>query len=458
MSTAEEQRTRVTVIGAGPAGVHCAGSLASKGFDVTIIDREIGGNYCRAGSVISNALLYLTRLYSRFSDKGKNFTKHEGDAEFSFDLKKASKYIEQVVTKLRKTFAEDLEEKSIKFLYGSARFSGKNSITVTTVEGEIEHEFDYCVIATGSCERDPGFTSSKKFMTIQSFLENGVIPSSVTVVGGGFVGCEFATIFRRIGCEVNIIECRENILNEMDTQIAKKFEEKLKKCRINVVKQTRIVNVEKVGNKSIIFLENGQKLESEEIFTAVGRKPCLDGLNINTAGIKLLEDGSVKLTKKLKTTAKNIYVVGDAAADEMLVNWAYRSADIVSEEIAGTGARVSVSDMPKVLYLDPEISRIGITEEQAKEKGIDYSVIKYNYSDLEKSLIQGAQKGYMKVVYDKKTRKIHGCHVIGEGASHIATMFSIIMQSGITIDKISTYVFNHPTYAEVLSDIASKVK
>ncbi|WP_430654683.1 hypothetical protein [Geovibrio thiophilus] len=114
--------------------------------------------------------------------------------------------------------------------------------------------------------------------------------------------------------------------------------------------------------------------------------------------------------------------------------------------------------MPKVLYLDPELAKVGFTEDELKDYAGEYACIKYNISDLEKTLISGAQKGYMKVVYDKDTRKILGCHVIGDGAGQICSMFSLLIQSGITIDKISDYVFNHPTYAEVLNDIASKVK
>jgi dihydrolipoamide dehydrogenase len=244
----------------------------------------------------------------------------------------------------------------------------------------------------------------------------------------------------------------------MDQQVVKKFEERLKKNGTDIIKSTKVEKIEKVGSKHILFLSNGSKIEAEEVFVAVGRKANIANLNLAAAGVELNEKGNIKLDDHMRSTNPKIYVSGDASGGTMLVSWAFRTSEVVTDSIMGVQNIKKLKNMPKVLYLDPEIAKIGHTEEELEDYDGEIACIKYNISDLEKSLISGAMKGYMKVVYDKDTKQILGCHVLSDGAGQICSMFSLLMQSGVTIDKISDYVFNHPTYAEVLNDIATKVK
>lgn len=453
-----ENNKNVLILGAGPAGLNAAKLLATEGFRVTIVDREIGGNYCRSGSVISNSLLYQSKIFASCSEKMSSLVSGDECSSVNFDFKKSRKLTEQSVTRIRKALNEDIENLDIQFVYGFGKFASENSMTVTSVDGDVEIKFDFCIIATGSSDINPGLSSSVKLLTVSSISELEKVPSKITILGGGFVGCEFATIFRRLGSAVTIIETKNEILRDMDQQVVKKLEEKFKKSGIEILKNTKVDKAEKVGNKYILFLSGGVKLETEEVFVAVGRKSNICCLDLDKAGIKLDENGNLKLTKKMRTTNPNVYAAGDASGGNMLVSWAYTTSEIAADAIIGNKTAKPWETMPRVLYLDPEIAKVGSTEDELKDSEGEYACIKYNITDLEKTLISGAQKGYMKVVYDKDSRKILGCHVIGDGAGQICSMFSLLIQSGITIDKISDYVFNHPTYAEVLNDIASKVK
>jgi dihydrolipoamide dehydrogenase len=453
-----DQKKKVLVLGAGPAGLNTAKTLASAGFDVTIIDKEMGGNYCRSGSVVSNALLSLSKTYGNCVEKMPAIVSGDECKGQGFDFKKARKLTEQAVGRIKKTLTDGLDDLGIHFLYGYAKFASANSAVVAGLEGNVEISFDYCVIATGSSDMETGINSSIKFLNVGNICELEKVPARVAVLGGGFVGCEFATIFRRLGSHVTIIEAKEDILRDMDPQIVKKFEERLKKLSTDILKNTKVEKVEKVGNKYILFLSSGEKMEAEEVFIAVGRKANIASLDLTKAGIKLDESGKLKLNKKMRTTNPAVYAAGDVSGGNMLVSWAYKTSEAVCDAIMENKASKAWETLPKVLYLDPELAKVGATEEELKDYQGELSTIKYNISDLEKTLISGAQKGYMKLIYDKNTRKILGCHVIGDGAGQICSMFSMMMQSGITIDKISDYVFNHPTYVEVLGDIASKVK
>ncbi|QAR33261.1 NAD(P)/FAD-dependent oxidoreductase [Geovibrio thiophilus] len=453
-----ENNKHVLILGAGPAGLNAAKLLATEGFRVTIVDKEIGGNYCRSGSVISNSLLYQSKIFANCTEKLQTLVSGDECSSVSFDFKKSRKLTEQSVMRIRKALTEDIENLNINFVYGFGKFASESSVAVTSVEGNVEIKFDYCIIATGSSDINPGLSSSVKLLTVSSISDLEKVPSKITILGGGFVGCEFATVFRRLGSAVTIVETKDEILRDMDQQIVKKLEEKFKKSGIEVLKNTKVEKAEKVGSKYILFLSGGVKLETEEVFVAVGRKASICGLDLDKAGIKLEANGNLKLNKKMRTTNANVYAVGDASGGNMLVSWAYTTSEIASDAVIGNKTAKPWETMPKVLYLDPELAKVGFTEDELKDYAGEYACIKYNISDLEKTLISGAQKGYMKVVYDKDTRKILGCHVIGDGAGQICSMFSLLIQSGITIDKISDYVFNHPTYAEVLNDIASKVK
>jgi len=448
---------KAIIIGAGPAGIQSALNLAESGFDVSIIDEQIGGNYAVAGSLISNALIYLSYLYSSYMNKTTKFLDHVCE-DNSFNFKKAKKYVESVSAKLKKNYSDDLENSGVNYIKGTARFNSENSVIVSEEENEYELEFDYAVVATGSRGMSNELSSSGKLITIRDIFELEKIPSSIAVIGGGFVGAEFSAFFKRLGSDVIIVEKSNRLLNSFDAQISKKYEDSLKKQSVEVIKDAEVDKVEKIGNKCITFLKDGNKIESEEVFVAIGRKPSLDNLDIEKAGVKLDKTGKPRLNTKLRSSNEAVYFVGDCTGLGMLVNWAYRSADIATNSITATGKVFQRHVLPRVLYIDPEIAYVGFNEDDAKEKGFDIGVIKYNFSDIEKSIILGESKGFLKVIYNKKNKRILGCHVIGKGAAQIVSMFSVMIQSKVSIDSISDYVFNHPTFAEVLSDIASKVK
>lgn len=448
----------IVVIGAGPAGIETAQKLAEAGKEVLLVDKIIGGNYCTGGSVVSNTLLHISHLYERFINKTSNFVDTDCSHDPRFDFKKARKYVEGVTSKVIKGFMEELEDCGVKTLSGFAEFTGKNTLKVVIDKEECHIAFEKAVIATGSTNMSANVPSTKKLLDTTNIFDLESTPKSVIIVGGGFIGTEYATFFKRIGCSVTVVEKTDRILSAIDTQVVKEFEDQFKKSGVEIIKEVSVDRIEKVGNKTIVFLSNDAKIEGEEVFVSIGRAPNVAKLSPDKAGIKFDERGFPQLNKKLQTTNKNIYMVGDSTGMNMFVNWAYMSADIAAADIMDNKRNISPDLCPRILKLDPEIASVGLSEAEAKDAGIDFKVIKHSFKNFERSIVQGTIKGFIKIIYASDTKKILGCHAVGSGASELVSTFAMMVQSKIPLSRIEDFVFNHPSFSCVLGDIAGKVK
>jgi dihydrolipoamide dehydrogenase len=346
-----------------------------------------------------------------------------------------------------------LEEANVNLIEGKALFTGENKVELDFNGAKKELKFHKAVIATGSIEKTLKNINCSKMYYASNIFNLEEIPKSIAILGGGFIGCEYATFFKRLGCEVKIIEKDNRLLKSFDEQIVKRLEDSFKKDGIKIFYNKNAQNIEKIGNKTILFTEGDEKIESEAVFVAIGRKPNLDKLNLETTGVKC-EDGR----PVLDSTNRDIYIVGDATGGDMLVNWAHLSSEIVSSSILNRPIYKKTNILPKVAYLDPEIASVGYTDEEATKVGFDPASLKYSYSNLEKSLIMGYSKGFAKIIYDKNLKRVLGAHIIGKGAAELISMFTMIIQAEIKIDQISEFIFNHPTFAEVLAEIGSKAK
>ncbi|MBZ4672294.1 MAG: Dihydrolipoyl dehydrogenase [Deferribacteraceae bacterium] len=447
----------IVIIGAGPAGVSTALSLSGKGYDVYLVDEKPGGNYSYSGSVVSNAFLYQSYLFHSFKERVLPILNIKNEKDYDIDFKKVKRNIDTIRNKLIKSYKEDLEEANVNLIEGKALFTGENKVELDFNGAKKELKFHKAVIATGSIEKTLKNINCSKMYYASNIFNLEEIPKSIAILGGGFIGCEYATFFKRLGCEVKIIEKDNRLLKSFDEQIVKRLEDSFKKDGIKIFYNKNAQNIEKIGNKTILFTEGDEKIESEAVFVAIGRKPNLDKLNLETTGVKC-EDGRPVLDSELRTTNRDIYIVGDATGGDMLVNWAHLSSEIVSSSILNRPIYKKTNILPKVAYLDPEIASVGYTDEEATKVGFDPASLKYSYSNLEKSLIMGYSKGFAKIIYDKNLKRVLGAHIIGKGAAELISMFTMIIQAEIKIDQISEFIFNHPTFAEVLAEIGSKAK
>ena len=448
----------VVIIGAGPAGVGIASILSEAGLNVAVVDEFIGGNYCRCGGVVSNALLYISHQFNKFNKQIINFIDIEGDiSECSFNIKKTKKYVESISNKISKEFQQKLDYKNVTHIKGRAIFKDKDTLEIQESDNTFELKPEYIVIATGSQSLKLENSLSSKVLTVENIFNLEKVPNSVIIVGGGFVGCEYATFFNRLGSKVSIIEKQDSLLNGFEPQLLKKYEEILKKQDISLYKNKTVKKIERIGNKAIVFTGDDFNLEAEEIFVAIGRVPNLSNLNIEASGIKLNE-GIPKLNSNFQTSNKKVFVIGDAVGKNMFLNWAYKSGDIAAKKILGIRKKLKQEFIPKNMYIDPEISTVGYTLEEAKNEGFQVATIKFTYNDLEKSLIHEHSKLFVKIIFDKDTHKIIGSHIMGKSAAELTSILTLLMHAGVKLSDLSCYLFNHPTFTDVLTLIYEKYK
>ena len=451
-----KEKYKFVIIGAGPAGIHAAKLLASNGYRPLIISENVGGNYCYSGSVISNTLLYLSATYESFlRDSNKLLKKSVVSDLEDIDAGKIKKYIESVINKFTKYITDEMSN-GIDYINGRAIFKNRNTLEVTDKKSKLLIEFEKVIIASGSVSKNFDLPNNVKLLKSDNILSLETFPKSVTIVGGGFVGCEFAVFFKRMGVNTTIVEKTDRLLSNFEEQIVKKLEDKFKKDGISIFKNIKIAHIDKVGNKGIVFCENGEKIESEQIFIAIGRKPNIEILGINRANIKVKEDIPI-LSNNFQTTNDNIYIVGDAAGVTMSVPFSIYSSEKAIKHILFKEDNKDEYLVPKVLCLSPDIASIGLDEKEAIKKGLDIDVVKYSYSYLKRHVIEMAQKGLIKIIFDRNTKEILGTHIFGRGGADIISNFSIIMQLRISIDKLSNCFFNHPTYAEIIKELGQMI-
>ncbi|MGA1845882.1 dihydrolipoyl dehydrogenase family protein [Deferribacter abyssi] len=442
----------VIVIGAGPAGISTAKQLNQRGKSVLVVDNNVANNYVHKGSVLSNSVLYYSYLYDMFMNKIINIIDTK-EKDVKIHVKKLKKSIDTIKNKLSRIFINELVENDISLKSGLAKFLNEDSLLI---DDEL-YKFDYVVIATGSTPKSLKLGTKINYLTLDNFLNLESIPENITIIGGGYLGVEIAVIFKRFGAKVVIVEKEDKLLKDFDDFIVKKFEDALRKSGVTIFKNVVPEKIERVGSKIIIFLNNGEKIETNEAFVSIGREPNISGLDLEKAGI-FVKDGRIKLNNYLQTSNKKVYVVGDATGFNMFVNWSYKSSEIVVDNILGAKRNYKNVTIPKIIYADPEIASIGITEQKAKEQKMNYEVIKYSFADIEKSAILGFSKGIIKIIYNKDNNKIVGAHVLGKGASELINIFGLMIQLKVGVEKIKTCIFNNPLFASILTDLSEAIK
>lgn len=444
------------VIGAGPAGVCAANILAGSGGKTVIAGKALGGSFCGDGRVVLNSLLHVSSLYDRYKQAMQFFAETPA-VPAKIDFKRVKKYVDGVIARVRKAFSDELEENGAEFIEGSVEFIGKNKVLVKKADGSEEiYSFKKCLIASGSSGHKLDILSGAKSLNISTILNFETVPSSVVIIGGGLVGTEAATLFSRIGSRVTVVEKTDRILGGVDHTIVKKYEDALKKKDIEIITGRTVQKIERIGQKYVILFEDG-KLESEEVFVCIGRTPLIEGLNLENAGV-FAEKGALRYYPDLKTDNPDIYLAGDVTGIRMHSGGAFHSAAIAAKNMLGSDVKYNSEAAPTILSADPEITCVGLTEEEAKKAGYECGVVKYTFGDMYKAAMPSVPPLFAKVVYNKADRTFLGLHAIGRMAMDLVSAFSIVIQAGVTVDKAVDFIYTSPVFRELISELAEKIK
>lgn len=451
----------VTVIGSGPGGYVAAIRAAQLGFKTAIIEKypTMGGTCLNVGCIPSKALLDSSEHFSQakhdFADFGIIIN------EPKVDLQKMIERKNSVVETTTKGINFLMDKNKVTVFEGVGSFESATKIKVTKNDGSSETiETKYAIIATGSKPSSLPFISIDKERVITSTeaLNLSELPKHLLVIGGGVIGLELGSVYKRLGSDVTVIEYMDKIIPGMDGSLSKELQKVLKKQGMKFELSTAVSAVERNGDTVKVTAKNkkGEEVtfEGDYCLVSVGRKPYTDGLGLENAGVELDERGRVKTNDHLQTNVANIYAIGDVVKGAMLAHKAEEEGVFVVETLAGQKPHINYNLIPGVVYTWPEVAGVGKTEEQLKEEGVAYKVGNFPMRALGRSRASGDTDGFVKILADEKTDEILGFHMIGARAADIIAEGVVAMEFRASAEDLTRMSHAHPTYTEAVKEAA----
>ncbi|MFW2543407.1 dihydrolipoyl dehydrogenase [Primorskyibacter sp. 2E107] len=449
----------VIIIGGGPGGYVSAIRCAQLGLKTACVEgREtLGGTCLNVGCIPSKAMLHASH---QLHEAEHNFAKMglKGKAP-SVDWKQMLAYKDDVIGQNTKGIEFLFKKNKVDWLkgWGSIPEAGKVKV------GDEVHEAKHIVIASGSeASPVPGAdvtVDEKVVVTSTGALELPKIPKKMIVIGAGVIGLEMGSVYARLGTEVHVIEFLDAITPGMDSEVQKTFQRILKKQGLNFIMGAAVQKVEATKTKAKVTYtlrkdDSEASLDADVVLCATGRRPYTDGLGLEAMGIEMTERGQIKTDGHWQTNVKGIYAIGDAIEGPMLAHKAEDEGMAVAEVIAGKHGHVNYGVIPGVIYTAPEVASVGKTEDDLKKDGVAYKVGKFSFmgNGRAKAVFQG--EGFVKLLADKETDRILGCHIIGPGAGDLIHEICVGMEFGASAEDIALTCHAHPTFSEAVREAA----
>jgi len=453
-------KRKLIVIGAGPGGYAAAFLAADLGIETMLIDKDVnpGGVCLYRGCIPSKALLHLAKIISEAEESknfGVNFSKPK------IDLKKIRTWKNDVVSKLTSGLGQLSKQRKIEYIQGTATFLDKNSIELTNTKNKKEKiEFEYAIIATGSYPtRIPALSdSSKNILDSTTALDLNKIPKTMLVIGGGYIGLELGTVYSALGTKVTIAEMLPGLLNGADRDLVSVLSTKVNKKFESILLNTKVIDIKEIKTGFKVKLQSKENKVSEKIYESVlisaGRKPNSSDLGLENAGINISKNGFIITDNQTRTSVNNIFAIGDVAGEPMLAHKASHEGRVAAEIIAGHKSAFEPKTIPAVVFTDPEIAWCGITENEAKEKGLDYTVSKFPWAASGRALTIGRTDGLTKLIIDNKTERILGVGIVGPNAGDLISEGALAIEMGANATDLKLTIHPHPTLSETIMESA----
>ena len=451
-------KTEIVVVGAGPGGYAAAFYAADLGKKVILIERDkrLGGVCLNRGCIPSKALLYASHQIVNAREsahRGITFT------EPTVDVSKLRIWKESILEKLAGGVGTLAKMRGVQVIHGRAYFEGSNKLRVETEHGQQFVEYDKAVLAVGSSPAIPKAfdLGNPRVMTSTGALEIEDIPETLLIVGGGYIGMELGFVYSALGTKVTVVEAMDAILAGADADLARPVVANAKKSFKEIRLKARVTKMATVGKQIKVDSEfNGQQLSElyDRVLVAVGRVPNSSDLGLENTGVQLDERGYVKVNHHQQTDDPAIYAIGDIAGGILLAHKAHKEARIAVENIQGDDVVFENIVIPAVVFTDPELAWCGVTEAEAKEKGIKYEVAKFPWSASGRALSFDRTDGVTKMIIDPETDRILGVGICGAGAGELIAEATLAIEMGATAEDIALTVHPHPTLSETLMECA----
>lgn len=451
----------IIVIGSGPGGYISAVRASQLGKKVAIIEKyaTLGGTCLNVGCIPSKALLDSSH---HFYDATKHFEEHgividPPKINFEKMIERKATVVEQTTGGIKYL----MDKNNIDIFEGLGSFIDTTHVKVTKNDGSEETiEGTHIIIATGSKPASLPFITidKERIITSTEALKLKEIPEHLIVIGGGVIGLELGSVYKRLGAEVTVVEYAPKITPTMDTDVSKELQKVLKKQGIKFAVSHGVSAVERNGNSVTVKAtdKKGKEVEftGDYCLVAVGRKPYTEGLGLENAGVKLNERNQVEVNEHLQTNVPNIYAIGDVVKGAMLAHKAEEEGVVVAEYLAGQKPHIDYNLIPGVVYTWPEVAAVGKTEDELKEAGIAYKAGKFSMRALGRSRASGDIDGFVKVLADKTTDEVLGVHIVGARAADLIMEAAVAMEYRASAEDLARICHGHPTYSEAVKEAA----
>ncbi|MFH1415176.1 MAG: dihydrolipoyl dehydrogenase [Elusimicrobiota bacterium] len=440
------------IIGGGPAGCKAAMRLADKGGTVCIIEERengMGGTCLNEGCIPVKSILHIASTFSRM----KEFTDNR-----HIDAERIAVRVKENTATLRNGLLFTLKNKGIVIIPGRASFINDNTVEINCPDGSERISAKAFLIATGSLPRKlTGVKYSARILDSKSMLDSFYIPDDILIIGGGYIGCEFASLFSLLGTKVTLMETCSSILPGEDADISKALSRSFKKQSIRMITGAEVSYVSDNGNGVSISYTKKAFVKPETVsfgtvLVSVGRVPFSTGLGLDNAGIDT-ENGFIRTDDNMQTARSNIYAAGDVINSVMFAHAAYREAMNAALSMSGeTCMPVDYSKVPRIVFTSPQTAATGITAEEAGDKGIDVRCYKAFFKANARAVISQQTDGFLKLVFESKYGRLIGASAVGPEVSELIHTLNLAVSKGLTQEDLQNTVFGHPTYSEIIQD------
>ena len=457
----------VVIIGAGPGGYNAAIRAGQLGLKTAIIEkratRKLGGTCLNVGCIPSKALLHASELFEAASTQFAGLGIKTGGV--ALDLKQMLKQKDEAVEGLTKGVEFLMKKNKVAVYFGAGEIVAAGKVRVTAADGKAEVlSAKNILIATGS-EVAPlkGVEiDEKQIVSSTGALELSSVPKHLVVIGGGVIGLELGSVWRRLGAKVTVIEFLDRILPTMDGEVSKQFERILKKQGVEFHLYSKVTGAEKSksGVKLLVEPAAGGKAEAVEadvVLVAIGRRPYTAGLGLERIGVKIDARGFIE-TDHFKTNVEGVWAIGDVIHGPMLAHKAEDDGAACAELIAGKAGHVDYDKTPSVVYTWPEVASVGKTEEDLKKAGVEYKTGKFPFMANSRAKTNHETDGFVKILADAKTDRVLGCHIVGVGAGELIAEVVSVMEFGGASEDIARTCHAHPTRSEAIRQAAMAVE
>ncbi len=451
------------VIGSGPGGYVCAIRAAQLGMKVACVEKRetLGGTCLNVGCIPSKALLQSSEKYADTVGHLKDHGIEVASGAVTLDLPRMVARKDEVVSANVKGVEYLFRKNKVKWLKGTGRIvaAGRVDVDGTT------YETRNIVIATGSeSVKLPGLEIDEEHVvTSTGALKLGAVPKRLVVIGGGYIGLEIGSVWRRLGAEVTVVEFLDRIVPAMDGEVARAFQRILEKQGMTFRLGTKVTGA-RVGNDGVtLTLEpaNGgeaQEIQADTVLVAIGRRAFTDGLGAAEAGVAFDERGRVVTDGHFATNVAGIYAIGDVIAGPMLAHKAEDEGVAVAEMLAGQAGHVNYGAIPGVVYTWPEVATVGRTEEELRAEGVAYAVGKFPFTANGRARAMGDTDGFVKILADKTTDAVLGAHIIGPDAGTLIAELVTAIEFGASAEDVARTCHAHPTLSEAVKEAALAVE